>query len=128
MNNFKGIGNLTGDPEVRYTQKGTESLAIAKFTLAVKIPRKKDETSFIRCTAFGKLAETIEKYVRKGNKVAVDGYIQTGSYEKDGHKVYTTDVIVTDIEFLTPKSDTAAETSNDFMKIPDGIESELPFN
>ena len=131
MNNFKGIGNLTRDPEARYTKnKNGEDMAIVRFTLAVGIPKKKDDTSFLSCVAFGKTGEVIEKYTRKGSKVAVDGYIQTGSYEKDGVKHYTTDIIVEEVEFLS-KAEQKQEQKPDadgFMNIAQGLEDELPFN
>lgn len=97
-------GNLTKDPEVKY---GQNQLAIAKFTVAVnRIPRGGEDAGadFIRVTAFGKQAEIIERYLRKGSKVGVEGRIETGSYEnKDGQKVYTTDVIANRVEFLGSK-------------------------
>lgn len=128
MNKVVLVGNLTRDIETRYTKdKNGNDLAIGRFTLAVNLPRKKDESAFISCVSFGKTAEVIEKYTRKGSKVAVTGYIQTGSYEKDGVKHYTTDVIVEEVELLTPKSEGTAP-----KKDPDGFEDlnldELPFN
>lgn len=128
MNKAILVGNLTRDPETRYTKdKNGNDLAIARFTIAVKIPHKKDESAFISCVAFGKTGEVIEKYTRKGSKVGVTGYIQTGSFEKDGVKHYTTDVIVEEVELLTPKSEGTAP-----KKDQDGFEDlnldELPFN
>ena len=128
MNKVVLVGNLTRDVETRYTKdKNGNDLAIGRFTLAVNLPRKKDESAFISCVSFGKTAEVIEKYTRKGSKVAVAGYIQTGSFEKDGVKHYTTDVIVEEVELLTPKSEGQAP-----KKDPDGFEDlnldELPFN
>ena len=97
-------GNLARDPEVRY---GQNQLAIAKFTVAVnRVPRSGEDTGadFIRVTAFGKQAEIIERYLRKGSKVGVEGRIQTGSYDnKEGQNVYTTDVIANRVEFLDGK-------------------------
>ena len=101
MNLVTLIGRLTKDPEVRYTAS-TQS-AVAKFTLAVDRGGKDKGADFINCTCFGKTAELVEKYVGKGKQIAVNGRIQTGSYEKDGRKVYTTDVIVEKIEFLGGK-------------------------
>jgi len=97
MNSVSLTGRLTKDPEVRYSQA---NMAIARFTLAVDRPMKKDEADFIPVTCFGKTAELVEKYIQKGRLVGVTGRIQTGSYEKDGRKVYTTDVIADRVEFL----------------------------
>lgn len=101
MNKVILIGNLTKAVEIRYTQQG---LGIANFTLAVKRDNGKDETDFINCIGYGKTAEAISKYLDKGSKVSIEGRIQTGSYEnKEGKKVYTTDVILDKIEFLNSK-------------------------
>ena len=140
MNKAVLMGRLTRDPEIRYTQ-GENQTAISKFTLAVDRNRKakNDDTAadFISCVAFGKTAEVMEKYVRKGTKIAITGRIQTGNYtNKDGNKVYTTDVIVEELEFAESKSNsTSAPATNTnynavdgFMQIPDGIDEELPFN
>ena len=97
MNNVILIGRLTKDPELRYMQ--SDNTAIAKFTLAVD-RAKKDEADFIRITVFGKQAENCDKYLKKGRQAAVQGRLQTGSYTKDGHTVYTTDVIANRVEFL----------------------------
>ena len=101
MNNVILIGRLTRDPELRYT---TSQMAVATFTLAIDRPTKADrekETDFPRIKAFGKTAENCEKYLAKGRMVAVQGSIQTGSYEdKDGKRVYTTDVLANRVEFL----------------------------
>lgn len=98
MNNVTLIGRLTKDPELRYTQSG---MAICAFTLAVNRESKKDEADFIRVKAFDKIAESIGRYKKRGDQIAVKGHIQTGSYEnKDGQKVFTTDVIVERCEFL----------------------------
>ena len=103
MNKVILMGRITRDAEIRYTQ-GEKSTAIARFSLAVDRRFKKDNdeqnTDFISCIAFGKIAEFLEKFGRKGTKFVVDGRIQTGSYNnKDGQKVYTTDVVVENIEF-----------------------------
>ncbi len=129
-------GRITKDAEIRYTQSN-EPMAIARFTLAVDRKYKKDgeqSADFISCVAFGKRAEFMEKYGKKGTKFNLEGSIQTGSYtNKDNQKVYTTDVIVNNIEFgeSKGKSDApqdAPQTDEDgFMNIPDGLE-ELPFN
>lgn len=99
MNKAVLIGRLTKDPELRYAQgNGT---AVCKFTLAVSRPFKKDETDFINCVAFGKIAETIAQYVLKGRQVAITGSIRTGSYENNaGNKIYTTDVALDGFEFI----------------------------
>jgi single-strand DNA-binding protein len=138
MNKAILIGRLTRDPEVRYTDSGT---SIARFTVAVDRRFKKDgeqQSDFIGCIAFGKTAEFIEKYFKQGNKIGVEGRIQTGSYtNKDGVKVYTTDVAVENVEFVESKSSggghsdggwTPSDAGNGFMNIPDGIDEELPFN
>ena len=142
MNKCVLMGRLTRDPEVRYTQ-GDNASAVARFSLAVDRRFKKDgdqTADFINCVAFGKTGEFIEKYGRKGTKFVVEGRIQTGSYtNKDGQKVYTTDVVVEQIEFAESKAsadgNTANNTSNSntptdtsFMDIPDNIDEELPFN
>lgn len=137
------MGRLTRDPEVRYSQ-GENATAVARFTLAVDRRFRRDDasTDFIGCIAFGKTAETIEKYVRQGTKLLVTGRIQTGSYtNRDGQKAYTTDIYVEEMEFAeskktaeangqnTASTQQAAKSKGDgFMNIPDGIDEELPFN
>ena len=128
MNRAFLIGRTTKEPDVRYS---TDGKGVAKFTLAVdrKFSKEK-ETDFISCVAFGKTAEVIEKFVKKGNKIAVVGRIQTGSYKnKDGNTVYTTDVMVEEVEFCESKGENKTpETDKDgFMSIPDNISAELPF-
>lgn len=123
MNNVVLMGRLTKDPDVRTANE----IKIAKYTLAVD-RRKKDETDFISCVAFGKTAEFADTYLHKGMKIAVTGRIQTGSYtNKDGQKVYTTDVIIESHEFAESKGTAKQESSDDFMDIPDGIDEQLPF-
>ena len=104
MNKFIGTGNLTKAVEIRYTASG---LAIANFTLAIRRDTKnKDgeyETDFINCVAYNNTADLVSKYLDKGDKLTVEGRIQTGSYEKDGKKVYTTDIVVDKVEFLNNK-------------------------
>ena len=148
MNKVILMGRLTRDPEVRYSQGGENSLAIARYTLAVDRRFKRngdDQTAdFIGCVAFGRNAEFAEKYFRQGLKVVVTGRIQTGSYtNKDGQKVYTTDVVVEEQEFAESKAASAENgfhpmeadrpspsnaVGDGFMNIPDGIDEELPFN
>ena len=128
---------MTKDPEIRYSQ-GTNTTCIARYTLAVdrKFKQEGQQTAdFINCIAFGKLGEFAEKYLHKGVKIAVTGRIQTGSYtNKDGQKVYTTDVVVEEQEFCESKSQSnsqpqpAQSNDNSWMNIPDGIEDSLPFN
>lgn len=142
MNKVILMGRLTRDPEVRYTQ-GDNASAVARFSLAVDRRFKKDgdqTADFINCVAFGKTGEFIEKYGHKGTKFVVEGRIQTGSYtNKDGQKVYTTDVVVEQVEFAESKASTDGNTTNNttssnaptdtsFMDIPDSIDEELPFN
>lgn len=138
MNRVILCGRLVRDPEVRYSQ-GATPMAVAKFTLAVDRKFKKDgeqSADFINCTAFGKTAEVIEKYVRQGTKIIVEGRWQTGSYtNKDGNKVYTNDCMVENIEFCESKSQQAQNNAQeprqnadmDFMKIDTDSDS-LPFN
>lgn len=135
MNKVILIGRLTKEPDAHHTQ-GEKPLSITRFTLAADRRFKRDgeqTADFVNCVAFGKTAEVIEKYVTKGQKVSVAGRIQTGSYtNKDGQKVYTTDVIVEEFEFVESKTDQSNKNSNidkdGFMQIPDGKEEELPFN
>lgn len=99
MNKVVLIGRTTKSPELRYAP-GTGT-AVCRFTLAVNRPYKKDETDFINCVAFGKIAETIAQYVLKGRQVAITGSIRTGSYENNaGNKIYTTDVVLDGFEFI----------------------------
>ena len=140
MNKVILMGRLTRDPEVRYSQ-GENSTAIARYTLAVdrRFRRNNDgeqSADFIGCVAFGRSAEFAEKYFRQGLKVIVTGRIQTGSYtNKEGQKVYTTDVVVDDAEFVESKNAAAGSSAATpapgtagFANIPDGIDEELPFN
>lgn len=129
MNVVISIGNMTDEPKIMETSTGKKR---AEFTLALN--RIGEGADFPRYVAWEKKAEIIEKYCHKGSKLSVEGHIQTGSYEnRDGHKVYTTDVICDKIEFLDKKAKDGSEgqpTENpkdEFMKIPDGIDTELPF-
>lgn len=137
MNKVILMGRLTRDPEVRYGN-GENASAVARFSLAVdrRFRREGEQSAdFINCVAFGKGAEFIEKYFRQGMRVSICGRIQTGSYtNKDGQKVYTTDVVVEEQEFAESKKDNATASENaskpeldKFIDIPDGIEEELPF-
>ena len=145
MNKVILMGRLTRDPEVRYSN-GENATAVAHYTLAVdrRFKREGDEqtTDFIRCVCFGKSAEFAEGYLKQGTKVVVSGRIQTGSYtNKEGQKVYTTDVVVEEQEFAESKRAASQNGNNQneetpppytdkdgFMNIPDGLEEELPFN
>lgn len=141
MNKVILMGRLVRDPEVRYPQR-ENALAIARYTLAVDRRFKKDNeqtADFIPCIVFGKSAEFVEKYFRQGTKVTVCGRIQTGSYtNKDGVKVYTTDVVVEEQEFAESKANSqqnqqsnntgpVSDSGDGFMNIPDGVDEELPF-
>lgn len=152
MNKVILMGRLTRDPDVRYSA-GENSTAVARYTLAVdrRFHRDSDATAdFIGCVAFGRQAEFAEKYLRQGTKIAITGRIQTGSYtNREGQKVYTTDVVVEEQEFAesknaggnnggysAPQHNNPAPSANTsdlgsadgFMNIPDGIDEELPFN
>lgn len=152
MNKVQLIGRLTRDPDIRYSSAEV-STCIARFTLAVDRSRKsadgQREADFVSCVAFGKLGELAEKYFHKGIKIAVGGRIQTGSYtNKDGQRVYTTDVIVEDCEFVESKNAGAqgqtaggkgqaagarqggyGDSPEGFMDIPDDLSGDaLPFN
>lgn len=119
-------GRLTKDPENRMTT-GADPTAVSSFSLAVD--RNGKGADFIRCTCFGKTAEFVEKYLAKGKKVGIEGRWQTGSYEKNGQRVYTNDCIVDRIEFLESKSaEKSVPEAGDFMAIPDNLEDEIPFN
>lgn len=116
MNQVTLIGRLTKDPDIRQTNDTT----VARYTLAVD--RKKDEADFISCVAFGKSAEFAGNYLHKGTKIAIEGHIQTGSYtNKDGNKIYTTDVIVRNHEFVESKKSVESKDDDDFMNV-DGID------
>lgn len=156
MNQVILMGRLTREPEIRYSS-GENQMAIARYTLAVdrRFRRQGEEQTadFIGCVAFGRSAEFAEKYLHQGTKIVVRGRIQTGSYtNKDGQRVYTTDVVVEDQEFAESKaaasesgmmrqsaapspmaaspmpSPAQASSADGFMNIPDGIDEELPFN
>ena len=123
------MGRLTRDPEIRYSQ-GQEQMAIARYTLAVNRRGKDAGADFINCVAFGKQGEFAEKYLKKGQEVLIQGRINVGSYQnKDGQKVYTTDVIVDAHEFCGTKQEQPQQApSNGYMEIPEGIDADLPFH
>lgn len=149
MNKVILMGRLTRDPDVRYSQNGDAPMAIARYSLAVDRRFKRDNeptADFINCVAFGRQGEFAEKYLKQGTKIAITGRIQTGSYtNRDGQKVYTTDVVVEEQEFAeskaasehnsggfshpasAPKAPTAP-AADGFMNIPEEFEEELPFN
>lgn len=139
MNKVILMGRLCADPEVRYSQNENQTAA-ARYRLAVdrRFKREGDQTAdFIPCVAFGKAAQFAEYYLHRGTKIIITGRIQTGSYtNKDGQKIYTTDVVVEDQEFAESKgasgnsggSAPQAADPDGFMSIPDGIDEELPFN
>ena len=148
MNKVILMGRLTRDPEVRYSQ-GENATAVARYSLAVdrRFRREGEPTAdFINCVAFGRAAEFAERYLRQGTKIAITGRIQTGSYtNRDGVKVYTTDIVVEEQEFAeskaaggtstpannyqaSPAPSPSADIGDGFMNIPDGIDEELPFN
>lgn len=148
MNKVILMGRLTRDPDVRYSQ-GANATAVARYTLAVdrRFRREGEPTAdFINCVSFGRTAEFAEKYFRQGLKIVVTGRIQTGSYtNRDGVKVYTTDIVVEEQEFAESKATSeshyqsggyqsgpapspAGDAGDGFMNIPDGIDEELPFN
>ena len=154
MNKVILMGRLTREPDVRYSQNADGSMAVARYTLAVdrRSGRKSDNeqsADFISCVAFGRSGEFAEKYLHQGTKIVVTGRIQTGSYtNKDGQRVYTTDVVVEEQEFAESKSAAASNggdssyaaytpsrpepsqaAGDGFMAIPDGVDDEgLPFN
>ena len=143
MNRVILMGRVVRDPDVRYAQGG-DNMAIARYTLAVDRRGRRNDNEqsadFISCVAFKNNAEFAEKYLRQGTKIAVEGHIQTGSYtDKNGNKVYTTDVIIDSQEFAESKSTSGNDTTapsrpapsaagDGFMNIPDGLDEELPFN
>ena len=144
MNKWIGMGRLTRDPEVRYTDGGN-ALCIASFSVAIDRRFKKDgeqTADFINCVAFGKLAEHVAKYYHKGMKTCLSGRIQTRNYtNRDGNKVYVTEVVVEEMEFAESKGSaggtaqgkySATAKGDDpldgFMNIPDDLTEELPFN
>ena len=131
MNKAILVGRLTRNPEARDTQGGTK---VARFALAINRRGKDGGTDYINCTAFGKTAELAAQYLSKGSRVGVVGRIQTGSYERDGHKVYTTDVICDEVEFLETRAEAQRGRADDVEavfgappEIADDPDSELPF-
>lgn len=124
MNVVALVGRVTRDPDIRQSQ-GENPTVVARYTLAVdrRGTKEKDKADFISMVSFGKTAEFLQKYVKKGTKLCIRGRIQTGSYEKDGKKIYTTDVVAEDIEFAESKK-SQEQPKDDFISVVDG---ELPF-
>ena len=147
MNKVIFMGRLTRDPEMRYG--GTNNTAIARFSIAVNRRFKREgqpEADFFNCTAFGRQAEFVERYLKKGTKIVLEGEIQNDNYtNKEGQKVYTTDVVIDEQEFCESKNasgdggngggfvpaakqEPLGDAGDGFMNIPDGIDEELPFS
>lgn len=140
------VGRLTRDPEIRYSQNAEETIAVARFTLAVdrrgshnNHNNEQQTADFVRCVAFRKRAEFVEKYLYQGTKIIILGSLRIDNYtNKDGQKVYYSQVIIDNIEFAEGKksdmeikrnlSMTDEVDNNEFMNIPDGIDDELPFD
>ncbi len=138
MNKVILVGRLTRDPEIRYSQ-GEDSMAVGRYTIAINRRVKPDQeqtADFLRCIVFGRSAEFAEKYFRQGMRIAVSGRIQTGSYvNKDGIKVYTTEIVVEEQEFAESKAEAegrpfheSTTNADGFMNVPDGLDEDLPFH
>lgn len=131
MNKVLMTGRLTRDPDIRYsTKQNGEQMCVARYNLAVD--SFGDGTDYPSCVAFGKNGEFAEKYLKKGMKIAIEGRVKTGSYEKDGHKIYTTDIVIDRHEFCESKGTQkeqapATESAPDFMDTPTDITGDLPF-
>lgn len=127
MNNWIGIGRLTRDIDVRYAAQTQK--AVARFTLAIDDGYGENKkTNFISIVAFGKTAENLEKFSGKGLRIAINGHIQTGSYEKDGQKVYTTDIVADRIEFIDWKnSEKASEPDGEYPQGFAAMDEDFPF-
>lgn len=130
------MGRLTHDPEIRYSQS-ENSMAIARFSLAVNRKYKREnepEADFFNCTSFGKQAEFVEKYLKKGTKILMSGRVQNDNYtNKEGQKVYSVQILVEEIEFAESKANNTEaqpvqQQSNDYVEIPESLQEELPFN
>ena len=143
MNSVSLMGRLTRDPELRYT--ANTQMANARFVVAVnrKLSKEKRQEAenngyptadFISCIAWGKTAENICNYFHKGNRISITGHIQTGSYEKDGQRIYTTDVVVDSFDFIESNSSSSADTNQGYnnpadlgMSGQESFDSDLPF-
>lgn len=129
MNSFIGMGRLTREVDFKVLQTVSGELPVSRYTLAIDRKGKKDEADFIPCVCFGKTAEFAHKHLNKGMKIAITGRIQTGSYEKDGNKIYTWDVYVENHEFCERKKADGESTPapDDLINIPEDIAEEMPF-
>ena len=138
MNKCILMGNLTRDPEIRYSQ-GENATAVARFSIAVNrrfARQDEDDTDFFNCVAFGKQAEFVEKYFHKGSRMLLSGRIQNNNYtNNNGEKVYSVQIIAEEIEFAECKNSSSSNDNapskpshDDFMEIPDDVEDGLPFN
>lgn len=138
MNKVILVGRLTRDPEIRYSQ-GEDSMVVGRYTIAINRRVKPDQeqtADFLRCIVFGRSAEFAEKYFRQGMRIAVSGRIQTGSYvNKEGIKVYTTEIVVEEQEFAESKAEAegrpfheSTTNADGFMNVPDGLDEDLPFH
>jgi single-strand DNA-binding protein len=126
------MGRLTRDPEIRYTNSGK---TIGSFSIAVERRFKSEgqpEADFFNCTTFGKQAEFVEKYLKKGTKIVLSGEIQNNNYkDKNGNQQYSVQIMVNELEFAESKkaqTENNAEADNGFINVPEGLEEELPFN
>lgn len=125
INNFTGVGRTTNDIDLRYSQNGT---AVANFTLAITRRFDKEKADFIRCVAFKKTAELLAEYVKKGHQLAIEGTVQTGHYDdKDGKRVYTTDVIVNNMQFLESKDGQQSGNAGQFQQQAPQQQQNNPF-
>lgn len=132
MNHVIMMGRLTRDPEIRYTNSGK---TIGSFSIAVERRFKSEgqpEADFFNCTTFGKQAEFVEKYLKKGTKIVLSGEIQNNNYkDKNGNQQYSVQIMVNELEFAESKkaqTENNAEADNGFINVPEGLEEELPFN
>lgn len=140
MNKVILMGRLTRDPDVRYSNCGDGDQAVARFSLAVDRKKQGEQAAdFFNCTAFGRQAEFIEKYVKQGTKLLITGRVQNDNYtNREGQKVYSVQIIVQELEFCESKKNDANAANaprsaaparqEDFMSVPDGDEEGLPFN
>lgn len=124
MNHVTMLGRLSKEPEIRRGSANGKDYVVAAFPIAVDRRFQKDKTDFFNCTAFGKTAEFIEKYISKGNRIAIAGTLQNEQYEKDGKKLTATKIIVEEVDFADSKKETEKD---DFVSVPEGVENDLPF-
>ncbi len=126
MNVVIELGRLTAEPKVKRGTSNGKDYTVALFSIAVDRRFQKDAADFFNCSAFGKTAEFIEKYFTKGSKILIKGSLQNDSYEKDGQKMTATKIIVDEVDFADSKQ-SAPKKPDDFVDVPEGIESDLPF-